>query len=92
MLEFYTTKCQITRVATMASDLNSSLEFYINGVAILVVASLGLLGNVLSIFLFSCRKMKMNPTFTSLLCWLAVLDSLFLVSKDDLHTWQIVGI
>ena len=76
----------------MTSDLNSSLEFYINGVAILVVASLGLLGNVLSIFLFSCRKMKMNPTFTSLLCWLAVLDSLFLVSKDDLHTWQIVGI
>jgi len=62
----------------MGSDLNSTMEFYINSVAILVVASLGLLGNTLSILLFSFRKLQMNPTFTGLLVWLAVIDSLFL--------------
>jgi len=53
------------------------LEFYINGVAILVIASLGILGNILSLLLF--KRLKMNPTFTGLLVWLAILDSLFLV-------------
>jgi len=61
------------------SELDLQLEFYINGVAILIVASLGILGNVLSLLLFKFRRLKMSPTFTGLLVWLAILDSLFLV-------------
>lgn len=61
------------------SELDLQLEFYINGIAILAIASLGILGNVLSLMLFTFRRLKMNPTFTGLLIWLAILDSLFLV-------------
>jgi len=61
------------------SEVDLQLEFYINGVAILVIASLGVLGNILSLLLFTFRRLKMNPTFTGLLVWLAILDSLFLV-------------
>jgi len=61
------------------ADLDLQLEFYINGVAILVVASLGICGNILSLLLFTFRRLRMNPTFTGLLIWLAILDSLFLV-------------
>eukprot|EP00092_Neocalanus_flemingeri_P003454 GFUD01003703.1.p1 GENE.GFUD01003703.1~~GFUD01003703.1.p1 ORF type:complete len:163 (-),score=29.76 GFUD01003703.1:340-828(-) len=61
------------------SDLNSTLEFYICGCAILSCTVLGLLGNTACILLFKFRKMKMNPTFTNLIVWLAVIDSLFLI-------------
>ena len=37
------------------SELDLQLEFYINGVAILVIASLGFLGNILSLLLFTFR-------------------------------------
>ena len=37
------------------SELDLQLEFYINGVAILVIASLGILGNILSLLLFTFR-------------------------------------
>lgn len=63
----------------MGSEMNSQVEFYINGVAILTLASLGVIGNIICVFLFTSRKMKMNQTFTNLLIWLAVIDSLFLV-------------
>ena len=47
--------------------------------AIILIAGLGVIGNIASIFLLATSKMWMKPTFTSLLVWLAVLDSLFLV-------------
>ena len=37
------------------SEVDLQLEFYINGVAILVIASLGFLGNILSLLLFTFR-------------------------------------
>ena len=40
------------------SELDLQLEFYINGVAILIVASLGILGNVLSLLLFKFRYFR----------------------------------
>jgi len=61
------------------SEINSLLEFYICGCAILLCAVIGLSGNAACIFLFKFRKMKMNPTFTNLIVWLALIDSLFLV-------------
>jgi len=60
-------------------QLNSLLEFYLCGCAILVCSVLGILGNITIIFMLKCRKMKMNPTFTNLIAWLAVINSLFLV-------------
>ena len=42
-------------VKIQMSELDSQLEFYINGVAILVIASLGILGNILSLLLFTFR-------------------------------------
>ena len=38
------------------SELDLQLEFYINGIAILAIASLGILGNVLSLMLFTFRS------------------------------------
>ena len=37
------------------SEVDLQLEFYINGVAILVISSLGILGNILSLLLFTFR-------------------------------------
>ena len=42
------------------SELDLQLEFYINGVAILIVASLGILGNVLSLLLFKFRYFRVG--------------------------------
>jgi len=66
-------------MADKEDDLNSLLEFYITGVGMMVIAPLGLVGNMITVLIFSCRKMKLNPTFTSLVIWLAVLDSIFLI-------------
>lgn len=63
----------------MDTNINSKMEFYVNGVAIIIVAWLGLMGNILCIFLFLLKKLKLNQTFTNLLIWLAVIDSIFLV-------------
>ena len=72
------------------SDLNSMLEFYLCGCAILSCTVLGLLGNTATIFMLKFRKMKMNPTFTNLIVWLAVIDSLFLVSYKAIYwNWLI---
>ena len=52
-------------------------EFYIEGVMLLVVAVLGILGNIFFILLFSCRRKRLN-TFHSLMVSLAYFDSLYL--------------
>ena len=69
------------------SDMNTILEFYICGCSILACTVLGLLGNITAIVMFKFRKMKMNPTFTNLIVWLAVIDSIFLVSKNE-NPWK----
>jgi hypothetical protein len=61
------------------SDLNSLLEFYICGCGILSCAVFGLFGNISTILMLKYRTIQMNQTFTNLIVWLAVIDSLFLV-------------
>ena len=49
------------------SELDLQLEFYINGVAILIIASLGILGNILSLLLFTFRYFAVFRIF-NLVC------------------------
>jgi hypothetical protein len=69
------------------SDLNSLLEFYICGCGILSCAVFGLFGNISTILMLKYRTIQMNQTFTNLIVWLAVIDSLFLVSKKKAVTY-----
>ena len=64
---------------TNMSDFNSVLEFYICGCGILCCAVFGLVGNIATILLLTVRQARTNSTFTSLILWLAFIDSLFLV-------------
>ena len=68
-------------MVTSMSDLNSVLEFYICGCGILCCAIFGLVGNIATILLLTVRQARTNSTFTSLILWLAVIDSLFLVRQ-----------
>jgi len=63
----------------MSDSANDALEFYINGCAIILIAILGNLGNFVCISLLQCRNSKLNPTFSNLITWLAVIDSVFLI-------------
>jgi len=58
----------------------SVLEFYINGCALLAISIFGIIGNTISILLLRRKKSRLNPTFSNLIIWLAVLDSIFLVT------------
>ena len=60
-------------------NLNAVLEYYLSGVSILLVSVLGLSGNIVSGLVFKCRHRDTSQTFTDLLVWLAVIDSVFLV-------------
>ena len=62
------------------SDINSMFEFWLVGVMITAVSVVGILGNIICILMFQYKRLNMNQTFASLLKWLAVIDSVFLVS------------
>ena len=62
------------------SELNSSVEFWLVGVMISVVSLIGFIGNIICILMFKYKRLNINKTFASLLSWLAVIDSFFLVS------------
>ena len=63
-----------------------SFEFWIVGVTISVVSVLGFMGNILCILMFKYKRININHTFASLLTWLTVIDSIFLVSFSLLQT------
>ena len=65
-------------------------EFYIEGVMLLVVAVLGILGNFFFIIVFSCKK-NIN-TFHSLMVSLACFDSLYLSCSGMLYSQYILSI
>jgi Co/Zn/Cd efflux system component len=62
------------------SEINSRVEFWIVGVMITVVSMVGIIGNIICILMFHFKRLNINQTFASLLKWLAVVDSVFLVS------------
>ena len=65
------------------SEMNTSLEFWIVGVLMSTVAMIGFIGNIICILMFKYKRLNMNQTFTSLLTWVAVIDSVFLVSRYE---------
>ena len=61
------------------SDNSDAFEFWLVGVMLTMVSMLGICGNLTSILMFQYKKLSMNQTIASLLKWLAVIDSVFLV-------------
>ena len=61
------------------SEIHSWFEFWVLGVMITLVSMVGILGNIICIFMFQYKRLNINQTFASLLKWLAVIDSVFLV-------------
>ena len=64
------------------SEINASDEFWVVGVMTSVVTLLGFFGNIICIRMFKFKRLNINKTFASLLSWLAVIDSVFLVSLN----------
>ena len=60
--------------------MSEAFEFWLVGVMIPLVDMAGIIGNIICIIIFKYKKLNMNQTFSSLLKWLAVIDSFFLVS------------
>jgi len=61
------------------TELNILLEYYLCGWGILCCTIFGILGNISTILTLKYRNVQMNQTFTTLLVWLAAIDSTFLV-------------
>ena len=74
------TERHLTQVMSDESEINSRFEFWIVGVMITVVSMVGIIGNIICILMFQYKRLNINQTFASLLKWLAVIDSVFLVS------------
>ena len=58
---------------TATEEFSETFEFYVEGLLLMVVAIVGIIGNVLFILLFSCHANKIN-TFHSLMVSLAWAD------------------
>ena len=56
-------------------------DFYISGLALLATSIFGIIGNIISILILhrKASQLKLNPTFSQLLAWSAVLDTVVLV-------------
>jgi len=61
------------------TNTSEDLEFYINGCALMITTIFGLVGNLVCISLLQRRRERLNPTFSNLITWLAIIDSVFLI-------------
>lgn len=62
-----------------SKSISSMVEFYINGCALLITSIFGIIGNVICIALLQFKSSRLNPTFSNLISWLAIIDSMFLI-------------
>ena len=67
----------------MAPTATDDFEFYINGFALLATSIFGIIGNFISILILQQKgsKLKLNPTFSQLVTWSALIDTTFLVKE-----------
>ena len=65
---------------TASEEFSETFEFYVEGLLLMAVAIVGIIGNVFFILLFSCHANKIN-TFHSLMVCLAWADCLYLSSS-----------
>ena len=61
------------------SEENTDMEFYVSGVGLLTVSVVGVSGNIVSGVILRKRQRDTTQTFSGLLVWLAVIDTVFLV-------------
>jgi len=59
--------------------LSMLVEYYVSGLCIMVVSVVGVSGNIVSGLIMRARQRDTSQTLRSLLLWLAMLSSLFLV-------------
>lgn len=59
------------------------VEFYINGFVLLATSIFGIIGNFISILILQRKRsnLKFNPTFSQLITWSALIDTISLVKK-----------
>lgn len=55
--------------------------FWLEGVALPVVALFGIVGNILCVFVFTKKKMDLKPSFSNILKCLSVFDIIFLMGE-----------
>ena len=60
------------------SEENEDLEYYVSGVGILIVSLVGVSGNIVSGAILRKRQRDATQTFSDLLIWLSVTDTVFL--------------
>ena len=62
------------------SGFSETFEFYVEGVILMIVAIIGITGNIIFILIFSCHAKKIN-TFHSLMVCMAYFDTIYLTSS-----------
>ena len=62
------------------SEFSEAFEFYVEGVLLMIVAIVGIIGNIIFILIFSCHAKKIN-TFHSLMVCMAYFDTIYLSSS-----------
>ena len=65
-------------------------EFCISGLALLATSIFGIIGNFISILILQRKgcQLKLNPTFSQLLTWSALIDTVLLVKKDIISKYN----
>ena len=66
-------------VISEQSEENADLEYYMSGVGILIVSVVGVSGNIVSGVILRKRQRDTTQTFSELLIWLSVTDTVFLI-------------
>jgi len=62
--------------------------FWLEGVALPIVAAFGIIGNVLCVFVFTKKKMDLKPSFSNILKCLSLFDILFLMCEIWIYGFQ----
>ena len=65
----------------MDDAVMDDVDFYISGLALLATSIFGIIGNLISILILqrNASQLKLNPTFSQLLTWSALIDTVVLV-------------
>ena len=65
----------------MDDAVMDDVDFYIGGLALLATSIFGIIGNLISILILqrNASQLKLNPTFSQLLTWSALIDTVVLV-------------
>ncbi|XP_023335794.1 FMRFamide receptor isoform X2 [Eurytemora carolleeae] len=66
-------------------------SFWIEGVAVPLIAAFGITGNVFCVFVFTQKSVELKPCFSNILKCLSIFDSLFLLGVTLLYPLPILS-